>query len=354
MQNKLKTLLLLTFIASFISCSLEQKVAIKIQKELPKTTILLSADPELYKANNKVYIPENISDDKYDELYFQSMDGSDFIGKIDIDAYWQKTRLEIESYMINSGLKYLPSDSITNFIDKDNPKFIFDIKQVEVDEYYVDFVETFSSSIAEYGYFNNNSETMEALDFKAIIDNYEAEVSVNNTQHSDEINQNYDSTTEYKVSFKSKEKKSDLQIIMPINAVSINYWIEVNSYLKNEGHKRELIYISMSMEDVITNDKEINYDDLINIQSWFKFANLGYRVDSINIDKIWTESDNWSMELTDILNAYILDRVIEDEIHKASDTKYRKRHWELNTKTGRVLPTDNQANYKILERFDND
>lgn len=351
MQNKVIIFLLLAFITSFLSCSLEQKVAIKYQKELPKTTILLTADPELYKANNKFYIPENISDNEFENLFTQSMDSSDFVGQIDVDAYWEQSKREIEFYLINSGLKYLPSDSITDFIDKDKPKFIFDIKQVEMDEYSVDYVETFTSSLDEYGYFDEYySENVKAIDFEAIIYNYEVEEN----SHYDEESQNYDNTPGYNVGNTITKKQSEIQIVKPINAASINYWIEVNSYLKNEGHKRELIYISRSMEDEVTNDNELKYNDLLNIQSWFRFANLGYKIDSLDTDKIWLKSNDWSKETTNILNAYILDRVIEDGIHKASDTKYRKRHWELNTKTGRVLPTDNPADYTIIERYEND
>jgi hypothetical protein len=352
MQNNVIFLLLITIVVS-TSCSLEEKAALKSQKEIAQTTVLISADPELYKTNAKYNIPENISDDEYEKLYASSMDSSDFIGEVDVDAYWNQCKNEIENNITKSSLRYLPSDSITEFIDNDKPKFIFDIKQVELDEYSVDFVETYSSTYEEYGYFNENyAENMDAIDFSAIIDNYEIEIPkkyYNEDGPPTELNipgdNIYSSIT---------KKQSDIQIIKPINAASINIWVEVNSYLKNEGHKRELIFISRSMEDVVTNDLSLKYDDLLNIQSWYKFSNLGYKIDSINLDKMWLNSEKWSKEITDILNSYVINKIIEDFIHNASDNKYRKRFWILNTKTGRILPTDNTPEYEIIEKFEND
>ncbi len=348
MQKRNKILLLWIFILSMVSCSLEQRVAIKYQKEIPKTYILLSTEPELYKINNKAFIPENISDERYNMLYQKSMDSSDFVSKIDIYAYWNNCKKEIEKNILSSGLKYLPSDSITEFIDKNKPKFIFDIKQVEIEEYSIDFVDTFYSSIDAYGYFSDGySESINAVDFTAVIDNYDIEY-LKYFQQAEEEN----TPGEYTRS-ESIRRQSLIEIIKPINAVAINYWIEVNSYLKNEGHKRELIYLSVGMEDAVSNDMDLNYDNLLNIKTWYKFSYLGYQIDSINVNNIWQMSGKWAKEVTDILNSYIVDRVIEDNIHKASDTKYRKRHWILNTKTGRILPTD-RVNYTVVEQYEND
>jgi hypothetical protein len=352
MQNNVGFLFLL-LIMVFTSCSLEEKAALKSQKEISQTTILLSAEPELYKSNNKYNIPENISDDEFEKLYSLSMDSSDFIGEVDIDAYWNQCKNEIENNITNSSLRYLPTDSITEFIDKDKPKFIFDIKQVEIEEYSVDFVETYSSTYEGYGYFNDSyAVSVDATDFYAVIDNYEVEMPTryyNDDEPPPELSNPSDISKGSII-----RKQSDIQIIKPINAASISLWIEVNSYLKNEGHNRELIFISRSMEDVVTNDLNITYDDLLNIQSWYKFSNLGYKIDSINVDELWLNSENWSKEITGILNSYVINKIIEDFIHNASDTKYRKRFWMLNPKTGRILPTDNSPEYEIIEKFESD
>lgn len=339
MQNKICISLLFLLIATLFSCSMEERAALKYQNELPKTTILLSANPKLFITNSKIVIPENISDQQYEKLYQQSMDSSDFIANIDVYAFWDNCKSMIEKNIINSEFKYLPSDSITIFIDNDRPKFIFDIKQVEIEEYFVEYVDTYYSSNDDYYYFDENStENINAKDFYAEIKNYEVE----------ETNSNY---FEDNISSSTTKRQSKIQIYKPINAVAINYWIEVNSYLKNAGHKRELIYITKTMEDAVTNTRDLSFDDLLYISSYNNFENLYYKIDSVDIDKIWLKSAEWSKEITDILNSYTINRVIDDKINNVTDAKKRKRHWVLNINTGRILPTD-KSEYKIIERFE--
>ncbi len=350
MQNE--NILFFFLIIFFLnSCSIEEKAALKSQKDIQNTTVLLYAQPELYKYNTKVNIPDDIPDEEYDRLYLQSMDSSDFIADIDIDAYWIQFHNEIQKNIINSGFIYLSSDSITEFIDKDKPKFIFDIKQIELDEHRIFFVDTIPAPYEGFGYFDENySKRVIAKDFEAIIENYEVEIP--RRYYNDDAPPPELKIPSYNTHNPIVNKYSEIQIIKPINAASINFWIEVNSYLKNQVHRRELIFISRSMEDIVTNDVNITYDDLLNIQAWYRFSNLGYKIDSIDIDKIWLNSGVWSREVTDILNSYMVNKIIEDYIHNASDTKYRKRFWIFNAKTGRILPTDNTPEYKILEQYE--
>lgn len=384
MKNKVLILFVLVLIVSLSSCSLEYQIAKKYQKELSNTIVILADKPELHKTNSKIIIAEYVSDAEYDSLYKQSMESSSFVGKIDIDTYWNQRKTEIENGIINSGFTYIPSDSINEFEAKEGPKFTFTIKQIEIEEHPVYFMSSYTSKKEIYGYFTENSlEDITAVDFSANISNYVGEEYYSRTVYNQVLvgapTTNYrqghykqrrscvvqqpDLILDgkgyyfmiYRENYIASKSIMESQIIIykPINAITVHYWIEVNTYLADEGHKSELIYISRSIEDKVTNDEKLKYKHLQNIKSTAKFSDLGFEIDSINLYELEESSSLWSQEITNMLNSYALNKVIDYRMQNVSDVKKRKWYWELDIKSGRLIATDKEIIYNVLESSDN-
>ncbi len=321
LENKFFTVVFFILVFLMQACTLEQRLALKYQKKINTTPILFIDNPLIYLSNSKIDIPDTLNEQSYDSAYNEALEKSKFLADMDAEAYWNQCDIVMNNALISSGFNIMNMDSISVFVNDSLPKFIFEVKQFEVEEYLYPYTDYQYATNSTYFLFGDNSLELKAKDFEAKI------VKENNTSF------------------------PFVEVSFPINAIALNYWIEVNSYLKGKGHQREIIFIHKDIMDVVTRDSSFDVSNFSYINKENTLADIGYRIDSLSYNDLWLYSGKMVEEVTEVLESYVVNKVIDDEIHQKSNHKYRKRYWILNSHTARLIPTDNDMGYTVLERF---
>jgi len=300
MTRKVFILFLLIFLAS---CSLEQRIALKQQKKIPNTAVLLRTNTEFYFTNSKVYIPNKLNEKQKSYYYDSSFVNSDFIQYMDADYYLQQLDSNFRESMGNLGLKVYSDDSIVNFLNKPKPKMIIEIVQLEVEEHISNYYDK------TYEIDNNNRR----------IRPFVVEADVNELNNGDQY----------------------LSVDIPVNSVSVNAWVKVLSLINDSVRINELLFMTYDITDEIYGFFDYNYLKEVPYYT--------YDIDSIEVSDLWkTEllpAQDFSWQLTN----YFENKIISYEL-ELKTAKSRQWYWQINPKTKRLLPTHKNHEYDILQR----
>jgi hypothetical protein len=287
------------------SCSLEQRIAVNYQKNIPNTSLLIRTNNELFFNNSKVKINAELSDQQKLDLYDSAYANSSYIKYMDADYFLQQFGNNFRNSFESLGLKVFTEDSITSFINQENPKIIVEILQLEVEEY--------------YSYFTD--KTFE------IIENNE----------------------------KARSKKVDVSIIamnedtdyllaeVPINVVSVNAWVSVSSVIDDSTQFNDLLFMTYELKDEVSGFFDYDYIKEIPFYT--------YDIDTVDVSDLWKIEVLPPKDFSKQLIEYFANELITYEV-KQKTNKPRQWYWLLNPKTKRLLPTHRDYKYIILEKND--
>jgi len=300
MTRKVFILYLLIFLAS---CSIEQRIALKQQKKIPNTAVLLRTNAEFYFTNSKVYIPNKLNEDQKSYYYDSSFVNSDFIQYMDADYYLQQFDSNFRKSMINLGLKVYSDDSIVSFLDKPKPKMIIEIVQLEVEEHNSNYYDK------TYEIDNNNRK----------IRPFVVEADVNELNNGNQY----------------------LSVDIPVNSVSVNAWVKVLSLINDSVRINELLFMTYDITDEIYGFFDYNYLKEVPYYT--------YDIDSIEVSDLWKTELLPAREFSRQLTNYFENKIISYEL-ELKTAKSRQWYWQINPKTKRLLPTHKNYEYDILQR----
>jgi len=303
MQKLGAHILLFILLVLLNSCSLEQRIAVNYQNNIPNTSLLIRTNNELFFNNSKVTINSDLSNQKKMELYDSAYANSSYIQYMDADYFLQQFSNNFRSSFRNLGLKVFNEDSITYFIAQEKPKIIVEILQLEVEEYYSYFTDK-TFEIIE----NNEKVRSNIIDVDIIA-----------------MNEN----TDY------------LLAEVPINAVSVNAWVSVSSVIDDSTQFNDLLFMTFELRDDVNGFFDYDYIKEIPFYT--------YDIDTVEVSDLWKTEVLPPKEFSKQVIEYFANELINYKV-KQKTNKPRQWYWLMNPKTKRLLPTHRDYKYSILEK----
>jgi len=303
MQKSGVPILLSILLILINSCSLEQRIAVNYQKNIPNTSLLIRTNNELFFNNSKVIINGDLSNQKKMELYDSAYANSCYIQYMDADYFLQQFSNNFRSSFRNLGLKVFNEDSITFFISQEKPKIIVEILQLEVEEYYSYFTDK-TFEIIE----NNEKVRSNIIDVGIIAMNED---------------------TDY------------LLAEVPINVVSVNAWVSVSSVIDDSTQFNDLLFMTFDLKDDVKGFFDYDYIKEIPFYT--------YDIDTVEVSDLWKTEVLPPKEFSKQVIEYFANELINYKV-KQKTNRPRQWYWLMNPKTKRLLPTHRDYKYSILEK----
>jgi hypothetical protein len=284
------------------ACSSEQRLAMKLQKELPEVPFLVSINPALFITNSKLAVDENLSPNEYLQAKEESIHQSKFVKQINAEDYLFQFQANFNQGISKKGFTVFPIDSISRFLTEKRPSILLDFKQLEIEEYYSIFED---ENYLNYG----GGKYTNAV----------------------EISRDYfdDSTLHY--------------VDLEVNSMAINAWINVIVFYEDGSQSEELLFMDYLMHDIIEGEFRRS------LQGYG--VGYVYNVDEIEASEIWTLEVFPAQEFADNCINYMINKVIKNKLGEISN-KASRWNWQMSDKTGRVIPTDYPKKYIIQKRED--
>ena len=300
MRNKILIFLLFLILSS---CSTEQRIAYKYQNDIAQTPILIRNSAEVYLTNSKQYIPNNTTEIEYQQYLDTAYLNSDLIKHIDPNDFSNSFTTNFSNDIRSKKFKvYLP-DSITNFIQQTKPKILVEVVQLEI----IEFIDYF---------FQRSDATKGAINTNKYLHIAEANINI-----SPEIilNTTYD-------------------IEIERNSLSVNLWLRINIYQEGGKYSSETVFMQYILHDKIEGDFVWENSEKVSFI---------YTIDSIGVSNLWKAEAYSAKKFTNNTIEYFINNIIENRVMEITN-KHKKRHWEYRSQTGRILHTNKNGDYEIM------
>ncbi len=280
-----------------LGCSVEQKVAMKMQNQSPKVNVILYSQPEVYCNPSAYRESEEVVPPDPAEIALQ-MKKSRWLQFIKIDDFESKMETELKVALRKYGMRCIAEDSLAFFTQLGFPKMILDIKQLEIEESGWPLYD--EKTISYFKAFNTFDTTYQAFAIEGTDLFY-----------------------------------SEFEVL----ALRVHLWVQVNLQINDSTQSTELVYLEYYLRQntegyfVVTPKLNIVY---------------GAVIEEINPLEISTFPINSANFFADLITQYFLNTTLSYQMQ----TQYKKparRFWYLNPKSGRVMPIDNPPSYIIQE-----
>lgn len=252
-------LLSLLYLLIFNSCTIEKKIAKQYLKIRPDTDILIMSPDFVYKSNLKEGEIKNIgslNDYVKDSLLFNnSLYLQHISDSVLLDRYFSSLIAELTDY----GLNVYTEANIDSFLQLQKPSYIFNLAQIELEEYIVPIEETevFDDTIVFYQTFKLNAVSINSW-FEVTrmnTDTYKRKVLYTSHYVFDYLKGRFRKhALTGDVKFKYYQKEIDLEDIYSLAAeLGKKYAGYIFDYILNEKIKEQL-------PENVDSDKYYHYD----------------------------------------------------------------------------------------------
>ena len=298
------TLIFLLIPLIFSSCFVEQRIAYSFQKEMQQTSVLYRNSAEVFINNLKVEIPRGLSQAEKELLYDSAYFSSDLVQYIDFEDYKARFNEYFAKSLRKNNVKVYTADSITAFINQKTPRLIIEVVQIEIEELYNEYYD----ELSDYPLAINTDKYLHLI----------------KAQH---------------------YKNDDGEFVSNLftaeilrNEITINTWLKMDLWINDTSLISNTIYVRYSLEDNIEgvftgkNTPDVNYI---------------YTIDSITPTDLWKISEIPAQKFATYAIEYMINTVVEDRlIGKGNNSR---NTWRISDKSGRILPTNEDLPYVIME-----